>query len=328
MFDLTVEIGKTDPPHVGHYDGSESYYFLAEKHLRLVGSAGFAPNLRVALSYEQRRLLLDTGTRLRRYPDVQILPLRDYGDDMRWREEVCRIVYSIAPDAAKVLLIGASKDESSYYLKLFPEWTFFEAPLRRNKGRVINASDLRLAWLDETLSNEGELLDEWAYQYLSSLYGSEQHRRLREELEHLRSFPLPSLIHAYDGVVVCHDHLLLARRSSPIGRGLLALPSISFVDKQRGFSDLIHHIEGLVKVDAAALIAASDDTSVEMKSWRFYGSKSIVTGIPLHLPFEYLPEILGEGVEWVPLQEIPAIFSQVWADQMLLTEKVLGRTFR
>lgn len=328
MFDLTVEIGKTDPPHLGHYDGSESYYFLADKHLRLVGSAGFSPNLRVALPYEQRRLLLETGTRLRRYPDVEILPLRDYGDDARWQEEVRRTVSTVAPGATKVLLIGASKDESSYYLKLFPEWEFFEAPMRRHGGRIVSASELRLAWLEGTLSEHKELLDEWAYQYLLSLSGSEVHRRLGEELEHLRSLALPSLIKALDGVVVCHDHLLLVRRSSYIGRGLLALPSLSSIDGEDGLSRLMGHLEELIAVESRELRASLSQAPVEMRSWRFYGSKSIVTGIPLYLPFDYLPEIREEGVKWVPLQELPAVFSEVWADQMLLIEKILGQTFR
>lgn len=328
MFDVTVEIGKTDPPHLGHYGGSESYYFLAPTHLRLVGSAGFAPNLRVALSFQQRRLLLEAGSRLRRYPDVRIFPLRDYGDDEAWKNEVRRIVYSVVPEGSKVLLIGANKDESSYYLRLFPEWSFYEAPLTRRDGEVINASDIRLAWLEGRLDEKRELMDEYAYQFFSSLQGGAVHLRLRDELSYIRSNGFPKLIEASDAVVLCRGHLLLEERTGVIGQGLLSLPGVDDVANASSgdlLSSLNHRVDDIVTSPLPDSLLL--DSSVEMKSWRVYGSKTTVRGYLGNLELSTLPDLREETARWIPLSDLPKLFPRVWGDQMLLIEKLLDQTF-
>jgi bifunctional NMN adenylyltransferase/nudix hydrolase len=132
---------------------------------------------------------------------------------------------------AKVGLIGCEKDHTSYYLKKFPEWgsvgVKFINPL--------NATDIRRAyfiggqnWENVKLSRH---LDPAVVNVLETLRLSDGFNYVMGEIEFNRrhaemwkNSPYTPSFNTADSMVVQSGHVLLVRRKSFPGKGLLALP--------------------------------------------------------------------------------------------------------
>lgn len=59
---------------------------------------------------------------------LDVLPLHDHPDDYAWQQQVEHTVKQHLPAHASFALMGHHKDESSYYLKLFPHWAYVDFP--------------------------------------------------------------------------------------------------------------------------------------------------------------------------------------------------------
>ncbi len=131
--DLCVFIGRFQPLHQGHLSVIGQALRRSGHLLVLVGTANEARSLRNPFTAEERaemiRACLDPADRQR----VIVLPLEDSNYNLdEWIESVQRKVGEAwqaidahgqaEKDMPAVSLIGHSKDSSSYYLKLFPEW--------------------------------------------------------------------------------------------------------------------------------------------------------------------------------------------------------------
>lgn len=130
MFDLLVFIGRFQPFHNEHKRVIDIALTKAHNVLVLVGSSGKARTVRNPFTFEERKdMILDAFNDSSR---IHVRPLRDKTyNDSAWIKQIQDIVTHTAieihnPDGfnlagtGRVGLIGASKDNSSYYLKLFP----------------------------------------------------------------------------------------------------------------------------------------------------------------------------------------------------------------
>lgn len=129
-FDVLVFIGRLQPLHNGHLTVTRQGLAQAERLIVLLGSANqprsalnpwTAPEreamLRACLSGEENKRLLAA-------------PLPDFPDsDEDWVHAVEQSVAELTADLSgtpehplRIGLIGHAKDQSSYYLALFPQW--------------------------------------------------------------------------------------------------------------------------------------------------------------------------------------------------------------
>jgi len=117
QYDLAVVIGKFDPLHAGHIYNINKGLEIANNVLVLVGSAGDGTYLRreraITEEYEGR---------------VFVEPLSDFlYEENQFLCEVQDIVKMHTPAGnSKITLVGHEVDETSYYLKSFPQYEFFD----------------------------------------------------------------------------------------------------------------------------------------------------------------------------------------------------------
>lgn len=153
-FDLLVFIGRFQPFHNEHKRIIDIAMERAKHVLVLIGSSGKARTTRNPFTFEERRHMIQGnypspifGEGNETYtlqpfhtPKLVIKPLYDkMYDDTAWIKQVQQIVDGVALDIAnpgesgrifranglkdvKIGLIGAAKDNTSYYLKMFPQW--------------------------------------------------------------------------------------------------------------------------------------------------------------------------------------------------------------
>lgn len=151
MSKLAVVIGRMQFLHNGHIHLFREALKRADQVLVLVGSADKAPNPKNPFTYEQREQVIyqafcDLGAEA---SNVFVKPLPDHYLDETWAAGVIEAVEELSQENMPetgyylkdedILLVGHEKDASSYYLKMFPQWAFYNAP----NERQLNSTDFR-----------------------------------------------------------------------------------------------------------------------------------------------------------------------------------------
>ncbi|MBN6743168.1 adenylyltransferase/cytidyltransferase family protein, partial [Acidithiobacillus sp. MC6.1] len=129
-FDLLVFIGRFQPVHNSHIAVMESALKRARNLLVLVGSTNVTRSTKNPFSFAERSVMIRASLG-KLSTRVQVCPIKDYPylEDL-WVKGVQDAVQTAALDlgAQSIGLIGHEKDESSYYLRMFPQWPLVEAP--------------------------------------------------------------------------------------------------------------------------------------------------------------------------------------------------------
>src|ERR1019366_4866042 len=129
-FDLLIFICRANPPHNGHFSLFGQALKSASNVAILLGSSNVARSMRNPFYTEEREAMIRAAgfTANGGY-------LIDYLDDYpynntAWLEQVQQVVGKMCltylnklPEQLKIGLIGFGKDNTSFYLNLFPQWT-------------------------------------------------------------------------------------------------------------------------------------------------------------------------------------------------------------
>ncbi len=240
--DILVFIGRFQPFHIGHKSVVDRALALADHVVILVGSANRSPSMRDPWSFEQREYMIracypyEVGTKR-----IIIKPLDDklYNDEA-WISGVQRSIDTEAEtlgftddEPARISLIGHSKDKSSYYLKMFPQWGNVDVP---NQFGVFSSTDIRESYFKGAPVIPHDILPEPISAYLKDYMTSEGFKQIFAETEYIKDYkkawesaPFPPSFVTVDAIVVQSGHILMVRRGGQPGHGLLALPG-GFVD--------------------------------------------------------------------------------------------------
>ena len=240
--DILVFIGRFQPFHIGHEAVVAEALSKAEHVIILVGSANRAPSLRNPWNFEDRYEMIKKV-----FPyevNTEKLIIKPLGDtlynDEAWTSNVQRIVDETAGELgfdkdhpAKIGLIGHSKDKSSYYLKLFPQWNSVDVP---HEVGVFNATDIRASYFQGAPIIPHDIVPKEISAYLKEHMMSDHFRHICAEARWAKDYkaswataPFPPTFVTVDNVVVQSGHVLMIRRGGHPGMGQLALPG-GFVD--------------------------------------------------------------------------------------------------
>ena len=253
-----IFIGRFQPIHKGHLKTIEKALEECAELIILIGSAYRPSTVRNPWSADNRRLMISKAIReyfgevnghwsdklsedsvLRR---IKFAPLRDYlYNDYKWLAEV----YTTARECGAqdgvhaTVLYGSDKDDSSYYLKMFPHWTLKMQPLlhyNRVKGAV-SSVHIRECWFEAVVEQSGML--GWIMpstakylhvpnQYLIDEYNHyEDYRSEHEWVEK----PYDPVFVTVDSLVIRSGCILVVKRGFHPGKGLYALPG-GFLNSQ------------------------------------------------------------------------------------------------
>ena len=236
-----ILIGRFQPFHKGHAQLVQHILAEVDALLFVVGSSAAPRNLRNPWSLSEREAMIraslpaEEGQRLhfRGIPDV-------FYDDRLWVHSVKAVVADACPSGAKIRLYGHTKDNSSYYLALFPDWDYRELP----NYDGLSATPFREALLEAGPERVHrllhgpltEVLPEGVLNWLDAFVTQPEYAELCAEAEAVRSYqqlwegsPWPPVFVTVDALVTWRDQVLLIRRGRRPGLGLLALPG-GFLD--------------------------------------------------------------------------------------------------
>ncbi len=221
-----VFIGRFQPFHIGHKKVAEVALKENNKLIILVGSAKATVTKKNPFSFAERKEMIEDA--LVEYSDrILILPLRDcsYNDDA-WVVSVQNTISRVAKEES-VRLYGHFKDDSSYYLKYFPQ---FELAAQPNFFQA-DATTARVAMFEDNHSDWKKLVPEANHRVIYNFLKSEKYKDLKDNYHFCKDYKeskrwaaFPPVFVTTDTVVTQSGHVLVIERKINPGKGLLALP--------------------------------------------------------------------------------------------------------
>lgn len=161
MVDIGIYIGRFQPFHNGHLRVVRQALSFSDFLVVLIGSAQEQGTVKNPWSWGDRASMILSSLRPTERRRVIVQPVLDMpGQNGAWVNQVKALVERrtrpvLGPylnrkkDSRCYTLIGCNKDDSSFYLKLFPEWKLRLIP----QWRALNATDVRKSYFEESNEN-------------------------------------------------------------------------------------------------------------------------------------------------------------------------------
>lgn len=335
-YKTAVYIGRMQPIHLAHLESIEQALKVAEKLIIVVGSINRPRTIKNPFSFVERTAIIQnaildffgestinrwddkkptsaTGTILDR---ITLIGVRDYMySDYKWASEIYSKCLSKGATTTKdTVLMGCMKDDSSYYLKMFPSWDFIKIPYLYN----LDATDIRNEWLENSIVMEHshliakptlELLNgSTSFSFYNDLKG--EYDFLKSHNEMWKSAPYPVTFTTVDALVICSGCVLVVKRGTTLGKGQYALAG--------GYLNVNESI-----VDGA-LRELKEETKISLPTWILkeaikdvktfdHPKRSLRGRIITHvhlidLGFRSLPDVQGnddaEDALWLPMADV------------------------
>jgi bifunctional NMN adenylyltransferase/nudix hydrolase len=238
-------------------------------------------------------------------------------NDQAWAARVQGIVSKYRTLGGKVGIIGHKKDESSFYLDMFPQWEY-ENVEKIEPLSAVNIRDLYFR-RDVNMKFIQGVVPATTFDFLMKFKETDDYEQIIKEREFVEgykrqyaSLPYAPVFVTTDAVVICSGHVLMIKRRSEPGRGLWALPG--------GFLNA----ETDVSVEACALRELKEETGIKVPVPVLKGSivankvfdaigrstrgRTITHAFKIVLPDGELPKVKGaddaEKARWVAIGEL------------------------
>lgn len=351
--DAAVFILRAQPFHFGHRTVIEQALSQAKHVLLLLGSAHQPRSPQNPFTHSERAAMIRASFSDEDNARIEIIPLMDVlYNDPAWitniRVAVGRVMTRLDPTNANpsIALIGHSKDESSYYLRLFPEWQSIDC--ENFKG--INATDLRRAIFDAggDLSEPGSAVVQYlktvtteaVISQLRILFARPDVAEVVEEDRFIQAYkkgwansPYPPTFVTVAAVVVQSGHVLLVERKTRPGLGQIALPG-GFLRSDESLEDgAIRELkeDTRLKVPEAVLRGSIREAKVFDYPKRSARGRTIAHAHLIQLRDDTsLPKVRGgDGgplAMWVPFNQIDP--KRMFEDHYHIIRSLIGTSFR
>lgn len=125
-FDYLVFIGRFQPFHLAHMQTIQIALEHSQNVILALGSAQQERNIKNPFLATEREQMILSNFTADEQTRIKFVHVVDVYNDEKWQKLVKSLVNAVVEPQAKVGLIGHFKDDSSYYLKFFPEWQMLE----------------------------------------------------------------------------------------------------------------------------------------------------------------------------------------------------------
>jgi bifunctional NMN adenylyltransferase/nudix hydrolase len=356
-YDYLVFVGRFEPFHNGHYAVVARALRLAKEVIVLIGSANKPRSIRNPWNVSEREVMIRAAFAADSNR-IHVRAVRDHMyNDALWVSEVQRAVAEVtaaaggAPRAGtgasagatpppEVGLIGHSKDYSSYYLAMFPQWTLVNAV----NVAGVSATDLRdylFAGAEPDIGKDlliRAAVPEPVFAMLKGFREGPHFAQLVREHQFIRDYrkawasaPYEPTFVTADAVVIHSGHVLLVRRRTEPGKGLWAFPGGFLNQRENLQTAAIRELkeETRLAISPAALASALKERHVFDHPERSLRGRTITHAFHFDFPTGELPHVIAsddaQSVGWVPVSEALQMEELFYEDHFHILEHFLGR---
>jgi bifunctional NMN adenylyltransferase/nudix hydrolase len=345
------------PFHYGHAKVITTALEHAQHVIVLIGSSNRARDWFNPFSFEERAKIItewyaeEVSTSDGR---LTILPLNDHLYDLDgWLKEVQTKVTTTVNTRErgwtdyppKIGLIGHSKDHTSFYLNLFPQWGNINVEAFTDK-RLFNSTDIRNAYYSPVDDNFAwqELLEgipPATMRFLESHHGSAEFQHMIAEHEYIRTykedhkFRNPEIPYnpnntAVDGCITQSGHILLIERKDHPGAGLWAMPGGFLNDNETILDAMLRECWEETKLKVAPKVICGSITGMNQFDDPHRSARGRILSntfrVELDPSNEGLPKVKGRSdakrAFWQPLSELPP--KKFFEDHYFIIQNMVG----
>lgn len=332
-YNYGVFIGRFQPFHNSHLDVAKYALTQSKELIIIIGSAKSALDIKNPFSYNDRVEMIKSCFTEDEIKRIHFAPSRDYfyAENM-WIIDVQRVVNEISDNDESIALFGSFKDESSYYLKLFPQWEHLSFQTAK-----LNATDIRSSmfethtqvtgWQDKAVLWSSGVPKSIVDQINNRFIGTELFSILQKEYTYIKKYkeewansPHKPVFVTVDAVTIKSGHILLIKRKSPHGFGRYALPGGYIDQDETTIAGAIRELKEETKIDVhkAELHKAVMGSKVFDYPGRSLRGRTITHAYHLDLGDGPLPKVKGNddasGAFWVPLATAIQMEDQFFED--------------
>ena len=316
-YDTLVLIGRFQPFHSAHLEIVKRATALCDQLIIITGSAQQPRTYKNPFTSAERAVMIKDATRgLSMHIHVEENVDTIY-NDQAWAVRVQAIVNKHFKVNDKIGIIGHKKDDSSFYLDMFPQWGYENVELIE----FLSAVDIRDLYFkrDVNMKFIKGVVPETTFDFLDQFRATPEYEQIIREREFVSTYkkqyaslPYPPIFSTADAVVIQSGHVLMIRRRAEPGRGLWALPG-GYVNANTDKS-----------VEDAAIRELREETQIRVPAPVLRGSivrskvfdavdrsprgRIITHAFHIQLPDGELPRVKGsddaEKARWVPIAEV------------------------
>lgn len=327
QYKLAVVIGRFQPFHNQHAELIIKATTLADNVIVLVGGADKPRTPKNPFTVEERREMIlqwsynhkadENWFRGDQSGVLHVEGIRDFMySDQTWAENVQRVVKEplfegVTFEDKDIVVVGCNKDESSFYLKMFPQWALHEEPYTEH----IDATQIReLLYDDRSLDFLRSAVPAGTLEFLEQFKKDEAFAGLVQERSVIAKYrkaweaaPYAPTFVTTDAVVIQSGHILLVTRGGYPGFGLRALPGGFLEQDERIIDGVLRELreETKIKVAVPVLRGSIRETAVFDAPNRSSRGRTITHASLIVLPDGPLPKVKGSDdavkAAWYPL---------------------------
>jgi bifunctional NMN adenylyltransferase/nudix hydrolase len=312
-----VLIGRFQPLHNAHLEIIKRATALTDQLIIITGSAAQPRTYKNPFTSDERARMIKSATSglaMRVHVEENIDTIYN---DQAWAVRVQGIVSKYRILGTKTAVIGHKKDESSFYLDMFPQWEYVDVeeiePLS-----AVNIRDLYFK-RDCNMKFIRGVVPETTFDFLTTFKDTPEYEQIIREREFVETYkkqysslPYPPIFSTADAVVIQSGHVLMIKRRSEPGKGLWALPGgyvNAYTDKSVEDAAIRElREETMIKVPAPVLRGNIVDNRVFDAVDRSPRGRIITHCFKIVLPDGELPKVKGsddaEKARWVPIAEV------------------------
>jgi bifunctional NMN adenylyltransferase/nudix hydrolase len=340
QYDALVLIGRFQPFHNAHLEIVKRATALTDNLIVVTGSGAQPRTYKNPFTSREREHMIRDATR---GLSLTVTVCSNYDtiyNDQAWAVRVQKLVSEAVfntkgPGEFQIGIIGHKKDESSFYLDMFPQWQFVDV----EQIEPLGATDIRDLYFkrDVNFNFLKSVVPESTLDFLGRFSNTPEYEQIVREREFIAdykkqyaSLPYPPIFVTADAVVIQSGHVLMIKRKAEPGRGLWALPG-GFVNANTDKS--VEHAairelreETGIKVPAPVLRGSIVRSRVFDAVDRSARGRTITHAFFIQLADGELPKVKGgddaEKARWVPIAEVRS--EECFEDHFEIIQHFLG----
>lgn len=351
MKNIALIIGRFQLPHRGHFHLFETALQQNDHLIIAIGSHNSPRDIRNPFETEDIKNIINM------YFDddrrISYIYVEDHlYMDAVWANEITKKVMervSEITDQRNITLYGHEKDDTSYYLKMFPYWKYIDVePIHKEDGGYYNATDFRTTLYERIIeykstglffSNFVDLFLPFKMTYaikdfLECLAKNESLDHIVEDYifckkykEKFKDYDFPPIFVTCDSVCISNDHILLIKRKNSPCKGSYALAG--------GFLDQNETIEnGIIRelYEETMIDISIDELKKCMKKVKVFDipNRSMRGRTVTHAGLFILPATVNvvanddaKSAFWFPLDKLHTIKKQFMEDHYHVIVSIL-----
>lgn len=330
-----VLIGRFQPFHNAHLEIIKRATALTDHLVVVTGSANQPRTYKNPFTSAERAQMIKAATSgLAMRITVESNPDTIY-NDQAWAVRVQTIVNRYRIPGTKTAIIGHKKDDSSFYLDMFPQWDYVNV----EEIEPLSAVNIRDLYFKENVNYNflKGVIPRTTYDFLLDFARTEEYCQIIREREFVENYkkqyaslPYPPIFSTADAVVIQSGHVLMIRRRAEPGKGLWALPG-GYVNANTDKSVEDAAIRELreetgIKVPAPVLRGNIVRSKVFDAIDRSPRGRIITHAFFIQLPDGELPKVKGQDdadkARWVPIADVKS--EECFEDHFEIIQHFLG----